>query len=399
MHIVVFFQYYHNPDCPQSARQYSFVRQWAKRHQVTVITSRMWYDRRLTRKYNWAPEGVTVKMLNVPYDNRMSSKRRMLSFADYAVRAMAYGLVEKKPDVLYAVSTPLSAAWAAAKVAKARSVNWVFEVKDLWPEFPIQMGAIRRTAVKNRLRKVESNLYHDAHHIVALSPDMRQHVIGAGIDPSRVTTFVNGTDFDLVNASSTHLAAKLRAEYGLTDRKVILYAGAFGRANDIPSILECAKIMRGRDDVRFVFLGQGFEENRVLEAAASNENVVFVPAQPRHSILNWFRLADIALVTFIDLPVLGANSPSKFFDSLASSTPVIVTNPGWMKHFVENHDCGWYVPPSSPAALATQIESALADPWELARSGLNGRDIAAQQFDRETMAERIEYLLINAAGA
>lgn len=393
MHIVVFYQYYHSPDCPASARHYTFVREWSANHRVTVITGDSWHGRRLSDRFDWSPPGVTVKMLKVPYDNAMSQSERLRSFARYAWGAIRVGRRLDTPDVVFGTSTPLSAAWAAARVARSRGTKWIFEVRDLWPDFPIQMGSIPSPWLRRSLRRVEERLYRSAAHVVTLSPDMADHVKGCGIDPSHVSTLVNGTDFYLLESVTEGEIAELRTSLDLAGKKVVLYAGTFGRANAIRVILEAAALEK-RDEVRFVLIGDGYYDSEVREAAAELPNVIAPQPLPRHAIFKWFRLADITLVPFIDLPVLAANSPSKFFDSLGAGTPVIVTNPGWTKAFVETHECGWYVPPEDPQTLSSKIDQVLNSPWELARAGVNGRRVAVEEFDRIKMAHRVEEIML-----
>ena len=115
-------------------------------------------------------------------------------------------------------------------------------------------------------------------------------------------------------------------------------------------------------------------------------------------MLAWFKLADLSLVSFIDLPVLAANSPAKFFVSLGAGTPVIVTNPGWTRQFVEEHRCGWYVPPSKAEALAHCLERVLAAPEALAEAGQRGRAVARKDFDRDVLSDQLEAILSRAAG-
>ncbi|MGD8415378.1 MAG: glycosyltransferase, partial [Candidatus Latescibacterota bacterium] len=186
---------------------------------------------------------------------------------------------------------------------------------------------------------------------------------------------------------------ELRSRFDLTGKKVVLYAGMFGRANAVKMLLRSAQLEK-RQDVRFVLIGDGFHHGDVAEAAAGNPKLVIVEPQPRHAVFKWFKLADLSLVPFIDLPVLAANSPSKFFDSLAAGTPVIVTNPGWTRQFVEEHECGWYVPPEDPESLTQAIDQALDSPWDLARAGANGRRIAVTEFDRVAMARKIEEMMV-----
>jgi glycosyltransferase involved in cell wall biosynthesis len=397
MHIAVFYQYFNSPDNAATARHYTFLHRWAQRHTLTLITTRTWYDQRITRSFEWVPANVRLVMLDVPYENQMGRWQRLRAFQGYAARAWWAGLRMPRPDVVFGTSTPLTAAWVAHRVARWHRIPWVFEVRDLWPDFPIQMGAVRQPWLQQRLYALERRLYRSAAHIIPLSPDMQAHIARQGIAADKMTVLVNGTDFPLLEALTDADVAVLRDAFGLTGKRVVLYGGTFGRANDIPTLLAAAERLRGRDDLRFVLAGHGFFAEAVAAVAQRLPNLVALPPQPRPQMLAWCRLADLALVPFIDLPVLAANSPAKLFDSLGAGTPVLVTNDGWTRHLVETHRCGWYVPPSNPMALAARIEQALHDPDQCAAAGRNGARLARQQFDRVEMADRLEAILLQVA--
>jgi glycosyltransferase involved in cell wall biosynthesis len=124
-----------------------------------------------------------------------------------------------------------------------------------------------------------------------------------------------------------------------------------------------------------------------------------VGGQPRHAVFSWFALAEVAVVSFLGLPVLDANSPAKLYDALAVGTPVVVTNQGWTKKLVEEHGCGWYAPAGNATALASQLQAILANPVERAAAGQRGRALARQQFDREQLAAQMQAILERAAAA
>jgi glycosyltransferase involved in cell wall biosynthesis len=274
----------------------------------------------------------------------------------------------------------------------------VFLVQDLWPDFPIQMGALPNPWLQRRLYALERRLYTRAAHVIPYSPDMEAHILRHGIAPDRVTTHLNGTDFWLLDACTPADVATLRDAHGLAGKQVVLYGGTFGRANDIPTLIQAAERLTHRRDVQFVFVGHGFLTNLVREAAGRLPNVTLIPPQPRHRMPAWFKLAALSVISFIDLPVLSTNSPAKFFDSLGAGTPVVVTNPGWTRRFVEEHGCGWYVPPSNPEALMHRLDAVLADPEALATTGKRGAAVARRQFDREVMAGQLEAILLDVVG-
>ena len=323
----------------------------------------------------------------------MSVFARLWAFIGFVWHALRKGIVIEKPDVIIGTSTPLTAAWAASLIGKMRGVPWIFEVRDLWPDFPIQMGAIGPKWIQNRLKKLEKNLYNSASHVITLSPDMENHVRKLGIPLGKITTLLNGTDINLAEATTYDALVQLRKTYQLEDKQVVLYAGTFGRANAIPTLLESAKRLRHRNDIQFVFMGDGHYKPQIHEAAERFRNITVLPPVARHHIFQWFRLARVSLVSFIDLPVLKANSPAKFFDSLAVGTPVIVTNNGWTRSFVETHECGWYVPPENEVALVQRITQVVENPTAACQAGRNGYRIARSLFDRAQMTGPLEHIL------
>ncbi|MGI9174317.1 MAG: glycosyltransferase family 4 protein [Rhodothermales bacterium] len=398
MHIAVFYQYYHNPDCAATGRHYTFIKHWSERHQVTLITTNTWRGQRLTRRFDWVPPGVRLLELDVAYANAMTVPQRLFAFGRYALGALRHGLTIPKPDVIFGTSTPLSAAWIAGQVARLRGVPWVFEVRDLWPDFPIQMGAVTNGWLQRRLYAAERRLYQSAAHVVPLSPDMERHVRAQGIPPERITMLFNGTDLDLAAQATEADVRHLRRQFGLGDRRVVLYAGTFGRANDLPTLITAAERLAHRGDLCFVFAGDGYYLDTLRSAEARLPNVRVLPPQPRHGAFALFKLAELALVPFLGLPVLAANSPAKFFDSLAVGTPVLVTNPGWTKAFVEEHRCGWFVPASCPDVLAQWIDDLFGRPGALVEAGAHGQAVAERTFGRVEQARTLEDLFQRVVG-
>lgn len=397
MHIVLFYQYHHNPDCAATGRYYTFMKRWARRHSVTLVTTDAWVSKRITHRYPWVPPGVHLVELHVPYDNAMSPARRMRAFLRYAVKAVGHGLLIPTPDVIVGTSTPLTAAWAAAQAARLRRVPWVFEVRDLWPDFPIQMGSVPSSWMRHLLYRMEHSLYRSAAHVVALSPDMASHIRRFRRDGG-VTTLLNGTDLDLIQHGSENEVDHLRTVHDLQGKQVVLYAGSLGRANNIPLLLDAASRLQHRADLQFVVLGYGYMQEAAQAAARQLRNLTVLPPQPRHAMGAWYRLAALTLVPFLDLPVLATNAPSKLFDSLGAGTPVLVTNPGWTKTLVETHACGWYAPASDAEAIAGCIDRVTQTQNQLREAGERGRSLAHDAFDRQILAERLEQILVDAAG-
>ena len=264
----------------------------------------------------------------------------------------------------------------------------MFEVRDLWPDFPIQMGAIPST-LHEPARRLERSLYQSASRIMTLSPDMTQHVADLGF-AGKVETSFGGADAK--DASSSPLGRTTANK-----RSTLLYAGTLGRANAIPMLLETAERLASRDDHTFVFMGSGYYADAVQAAAERLPNVRFVGEIPRHETAEWFAKADLSLVTFEPLSVLKSNSPSKLYDSLSVGTPPVVTNSGWTRELVEKHRMGWYCSSENVDTFSSCLSALLDSPQHIADAGKRALTFARAPshrllFDREAQAE--QYLSI-----
>jgi glycosyltransferase involved in cell wall biosynthesis len=400
MHIAVFSQYHTSPDCPATSRHYTLLAELVKHHRVTLLTTPAWRRQQLTHEFPWVPPGVELHEAAIPYENKMGPARRALAFAQYAAWAVRAGRRIARPDVVWGISTPLTAAWAAARVARSWRVPWVFEVQDLWPSFPVAMGVVPGKLLQNQLFALEKRLYESAAHVVPLSPDMSRYVTELGIPQAKVTTLLNGTDLDLAARATPQAVARLRRKQDLEGQQVVLYAGTFGRANDIPTVVAAAEALVATNlTATWLFLGHGYHAP-LVEAAAARwpGRIRLVGGQPRHAVFSWFALAEVAIVSFLDMPVLDTNSPAKLYDALAVGTPIIVTNKGWTKTLVEQHGCGWYTPAGDASSLATKLRAILADPTMRNAASQRGRALALAEFDRVEIAARMRKILEQAAG-
>ncbi|WP_299758946.1 glycosyltransferase family 4 protein [uncultured Pontibacter sp.] len=397
MHIALLNQHHHNPDCPATCRHYTFMEELVQKHRISLVTSDGWRKVRITNKYSWVPNRVELQECIAPYSNKMGVRKRLKSFAGFAGSAFKRTMQLQKPDVLWAVSTPLSTPWVASQVAKLRNVPWVFEVQDLWPSFPIQMGAVQNAWLQQRLFNMERRLYESASHIITLSPDMTDYIASLGIPQEKITTNYNGTDFNMVDAVQEQEVEELRRKYKLQDKQVVLYAGTYGRANSMTTLMQTIRSMAQDESIMFVLTGNGYYEPQLKELAQQVTNLLLLPPQPRPDVFKLFKLAAISLVTFNDLAVLASNSPAKFYDSLACGTPTIVTNPGWTKAFVEKYECGWYTPAEQPDALAQTLREVLAQPQLLQATGKRGEAVARDLFDRKKLVRQVESILAQVA--
>lgn len=384
-------------------RSYEFARRWvAEGHEVTIITSSSrlpegYEDRLFT---DGEIEGIRIRSVRVRYSNYMGYGRRIWSFILFTLGATWLAATAGRHDVVFATSTPLTVGIPGWVAASLRNTPFVFEVRDLWPEAAIQMGALKRTGVLARVAKgLERFLYRRSADVIALSPGMAAGVVAEGIAPERVHMVPNCSDIDLFHPGEKDQA--FLGDHGVSpDAFVVGYAGAIGPSNAVEDIVpEAARILhdRGREDIVFLIAGDGKSLPAVEAAVAGLPNVRLVGSLPKKDVPVLTRSADVLMTLFADVPILATNSPNKFFDGLASGRPMIVNSPGWTKELVEECECGAYVPAGDGEALADTIERMAADPEMLARMGRNARTLAEERFDRTLQARRLLQVLEEAA--
>jgi glycosyltransferase involved in cell wall biosynthesis len=325
-----------------------------------------------------------------------SYPRRMLAFARFAVSASLQALRGPRPDVVYATSPPLTIALPALLAAARHRAPLVFEVRDLWPEAPIQMGALRNPLARRLARLLERVVLRRAAHVIALSPGIQAGVEAAGVPAARITLVPNASDLELFSPALDRDSE--RARLGLPGGFLCSYFGTLGEANDLSQVVRAAALV---DGVTFVLQGDGKQRARLEREthAAGAANVLFLPPAPAKADVARLAAASNACLTiFKDVPVLATNSPNKLFDTFAAGRPAIVNQPGWMRELVERNEAGLFVRPGDPADLAEKVAWLRDHPDEAERFGRNARVLAEREFGRDELAARALAVLERAAG-
>jgi len=388
MRILYLHQFFITRTGVGGTRSYEFARRFVARgHQVRMVTASGGRRR---------VEGIEVLGVRGGYSDYVSATavpypRRMLAFARFALAASIAALRGPRPDVVYATSPPLTMALPALAAAARWRAPLVFEVRDLWPEAPIQMGALRNPVLQRVGRAVERFVYRRSARMIALSPGIRDQVIAAGASPEKVALVPNGADLDLFSPSLDGVAERHRL--GLGDGFVCSYFGTMGEANDLSQVIEAAPLVA---DVSFVLLGDG-KRRAELERAAPRNVVFRGPAATKHEVAALAAASDACLTIFKDVPVLATNSPNKLFDTFAAGRAAIVNTPGWMRELVEENEAGVFVRPGNARDLAAKVAWLRDNPDAVERYGRNARALAEREFDRDQLAGRALAVLEEAA--
>lgn len=394
MKIIYLHQYFHTPDVPGSIRSYEMARRMVARgHEVDLITS----DRRPPagsrgwRETNEA--GIRVHWLPVPYENTDSVATRVQAFFKFA-----YGAARRassiKADLIFATSTPLTIALPAVWAAKRQKIPMVFEIRDLWPELPIAMGALKGQPIIAGAEWLERFAYRNAAEIIALSPGMKDGVVRTGYPAERVHVVPNSCDLELFDVPASAGAA-FRAKYDwLGDRPLIVYVGTLGAINGVSYLAElAAKVREHAPDVRFAVVGGGAEEPKVRaraqELGVLGDNFHMLGKIPKRDVPALLSAATFATSLFIDVKEMWHNSANKFFDGLAAGKPMLINYGGWQAELLNDAGAGIVVSPHDLDGAARMLLEALADENRLADMGSASRWLAQDDFSRDVLAEKL----------
>ena len=399
MRITYLHQYFNTHSMVGGTRSFEMARRLvAKGHHVTMVTA--------DREGNSAAvsetveDGIRVIWLPVRYKQEMSYWHRIRAFLLFVW--LATRVAWKLPaDVVLATSTPLTIIIPAAMVVLRQRVPLVFEVRDLWPEVPIAMGALRGWPLKASARLLERFAYALARHIVALSPGMREGILRTGVPPERITVIPNACDLDLF-AHDEGAAQDFRQRHPwLLSRPLVVYIGTLGRVNGVGYLAHLAEAVKARDaNVRFLTVGNGSDFDSVRELAQAlgvlDVNFFMMESVPKSHVPAILSAADVATSVFIDIPELESNSANKFFDALASGTPVAINYGGWQAEYLATHQAGLTLSRSDIDAAAREITALVQDRDRMKAMGEAALSLARDHFDRDVLAAQLEQVITDA---
>lgn len=354
-------------------------------------------DDRQDKWFTTEEAGIQVHWYPVPYSNRMGYGQRIKAFFAFAMAARKKALT-LKGDIVFATSTPLTIAIPGVLAARKHKIPMVFEVRDLWPEMPIAMGALKNPLMRFAARQLERWAYRHSSTVVALSPGMKEGVAATGVPVNQIAVIPNSSD----NHEFQHdpqAAETFRAKRPwLGDKPLLVYTGTFGKVNGVGYMVELAKILKSKSsDIRLLLVGDGQERPAVIEAAqvagVYEENLFFESKLPKRDMPSLLSAADMASNLVIDLPAARANSANKFFDTLAAGKPVFINHGGWMHELIKSHGCGLAIWQQPVEQVAQELEAKLHDTEWLAQAGDAAKTLAEKEFDRDVLAGQLMQVL------
>lgn len=386
MRILYIHQHFRHPSEPGGTRSWEFARRLVRDgHSVTILAGGQKHPDDLNR-------GLAVNRVQTTYGNHMSYARRILSFLSFMIGA-SYTALRSPCDLVIATSTPLTVA-VPGIVAKARwRAPFVFEVRDVWPEVPIALGALQNPLLKLMAKLLERAAYIFADHIIALSPGMEASIAKRTSTP--ITVIPNGSDIELFNIPEDQ--RRIERSRRNWQRRTIVYAGSLGRIYR-PEWLAHLAVSLAEMEIDLICFGEGSHRSAARSVVATHHldpDAVFPGSMPKEDIARIVAAADAIISSVDSHPALEAASINKIFDACAAGRPIFVNHRGWLSELISVSGAGLQVDDIDTTRAAEQIALHIGNrPW-IEKAQAESLRLGLEEFDRERLYERMVTVLHN----
>ncbi len=402
MRILYVSQYFPPEMGAPSARVFELSRRWVKNgDQVTVLTSFPNHPTGIIppeyRGYRYLEEekdGIRVVRTYIFAAPNKGFLKRVLSYISFMCSSIIQGSRKVgKQDVLIATSPQFFVGIAGFIISRLKGIPFIFEVRDLWPESIVQLGQLKNPLIIRFLEWIEMTLYRKAIHIVGVADSTVDILTDRGIPEEKITIIKNGVDLKLFQSSDRQ--GELKKQHGFSDKFIVSYIGTHGLSHALDKVLDTANLLKDQKDVLFLLVGEGAEKENLKQKARELRlnNVFFLDQIDKQQLPEYYALSDIILVTLRDLPLFRSVIPSKIFEIMAMSRPILIGVDGESRKLVEQAKAGVFSEPENAPMLKQKILELKENPRLREELGRNGRKFVETRFDRNKLADQYQKLL------
>lgn len=400
MNILLINHYAGSPSHGMEFRPYYLAREWVKAgYKVRIVAGGYSHIRAKQ------PEGIVGTHANEQIDgieycwyrtptykgNGVGRVKSMLSFIWSLWRDAKEIATDFKPNVVIASSTYPMDIWAAQRIATLAGAKLVYEVHDLWPLSPMELGGMSRWhPFIMWVQWAEDYAYKKAHRVVSMLPKTLEYMVSRGMAANKWAYVPNGVDLD-----EWRVRAPLPADTDATVRAikarglpVMGYAGTHGLANALDVLLDAAALLKGQ--VELVLVGTGPERDRLMRRVEAENliNVTMLPSVPKANIPELLAMMDIAFIGWHPNPLYRFGiSPNKLMDYMMASKPILHSVAAGNDP-VTDVGCGITVPPDDPASIANAaLALGAMTPAERLAMGQKGEAFIRAERTYEVLAQ------------
>lgn len=391
MKVLYLHQYFQTNKSAGGTRSYEFSKHLAKKgYEVSIITGNEVVDEAID-------ENIKIYSTKTKYSNKMGFVKRITSFFDYIYKSINIGIKIKDIDVVFATSTPLTIGIPGYILSKVKKAKFIFEVRDVWPDVPIELGFIKNKLVIHLLKNFEKFIYKKADQIITLSPGMYDNLVRKGVDESKLSMITNLSNIYLYENIKN--IESIKSEIGLNnDKFTCIHPGAMGFVNGLDYVLDVAKeTIKVDKDIEFILIGEGKEKEHLIERKEKENlyNVKILDSLPKEKVVRLIKSSDIGIMCVRDYKILEDNSANKFFDFLAAGLPIMINYGGWQKKALESNECGYSCKYSNPIEMAKKILYLKQNREELSKMKINSTNLAKCEYSTDRCLQKLDEVFLN----
>jgi glycosyltransferase involved in cell wall biosynthesis len=386
-------------------RPYYLAREWINAgHEVKIVSSSFSHLRIKNPELDKSDvlvetiSGVEFTWLAVPHYFGNGIKR-IINIFMFIYRLFKYGksIASKfKPDVVIASSTYPMDIWPASRIAKLSDAKLVFEIHDLWPLTPIELGGYSAKHPYIRLvQSAENFAYRNSDYVVSILPNVKSHVLAHGLAEEKLHIVPNGIvteEWEVVDDPDEKIGHIEKKIIELKHRGyfVVGYAGSHGIPNALNYLVMAAEIIKHKE-VAVILVGNGSEKDSLKKSVENLalDGVYFFDFIEKKFVPRLLSLFDVGYIGWRKQPLYRFGiSPNKIMDYMMAGLPIL--------HSVEAGNdpcaecgCGMTVPPEDPTAIAEAILAfQVMSKADRAKMGSQGRDYVLQNHTYPVLASK-----------
>lgn len=373
-----------------------------KGHQVTVLTGipnypegRFFPGYGFFNKRHQDYQGVSVIRVPLIPRGRSTRLRLALNYFSFACSASILGplVCHGKYDIIFVYEvSPVTVGLPALVLKMLKFTPIMFSIQDLWPESLSATGAFRSPYILKMAEWMVRSIYRGCDLILIQSEAFKGPVEKMGVPPQRILYFPNSAAnvYDKMAEKTTAASQSISFPFGFR----IMFAGNIGLAQDFPTILSAAEILRDKSDIHWLVVGDGSMLPWVKEqvvARGLSKNVQLLGRHPVEAMPGFYACADAMLVTLKKEPIFALTIPAKVQSYLAAGKPIIAALDGEGARIIEEAGAGLTCPAEDAQALADSVLAMYSkQPAERQEMSARGAAYYHTHFERRVLLERLE---------
>ncbi len=344
-------------------------------------------------------DGVNFVWIKTPSYQGNDSKRikNMVTFFSKILFTLGSGR-EGKPDIIIGSSPHLLSGLAGSLLSTRFRVPFLLELRDVWPEDLIELGALRENSLSHKiLNGIANHLYHRADHILSVPPKLHTWLANKGIPLDKITPLPNGVFAN--EKAALEMPESLKEIFDSeADKFKLLYMGAHGVANKLTNIVDTAAYIREHrpeqfKKLAFFLVGGGQEKEKVITKAKELKlnNIHFHDPVSKAAVNAAMQNSDALLVHLAAAETFSqfGRSPNKLYDYLKAGKPVLFSTLD-TETVVDKAKAGYTFVPESPKDFANVIDRLMnLNPEQYKQLGLNGQEAVKRHYDLDYLSQRL----------